>query len=93
MNPYDLLKSLPGVEDKIRKVNEKMRSSIVEGSSGAGLVVVRMNCVLEVVEVRIDPALFNVERQSAVEVLLASAFNSAVAAAKARTQELAAGEP
>lgn len=92
MNPFDFIKNIPGIEARIREVNNKMRDTVVEGSAGAGLIRIRMNCALEVVEVGIDPAIFKAERQSAVEVLLASAFNSAIAAAKAKTQELAGAQ-
>ncbi|MBO4388820.1 MAG: YbaB/EbfC family nucleoid-associated protein [Spirochaetales bacterium] len=89
MNPYELLKNLPGLQQKAQEMQQKLRTVTVVGESGAGLVKIEMNGAMEVVSVSIDPAVFDAEHAQTVEVLLASAINSAIAEARTKAMEIA----
>lgn len=89
MNPYDMLKNLPGINQKAQEMQEKMKTISATGSSGAGLIEVTVNGNFEVINIKIDSLLFKPEQTETVEVLLASAFNSAVAEVKAKSMEIA----
>ncbi|MDD2233037.1 MAG: YbaB/EbfC family nucleoid-associated protein [Sphaerochaetaceae bacterium] len=89
MNPYEMLKNLPGLSQKAHEMTEKMKTITATGTSGAGLIKVTMNGGFEVTSVSIDPAIFKPEQAQTVEVLLASAINSAVAELKAKAEEVA----
>lgn len=89
MNPFEMMKNLPGINQKAQEMQEKMKAISVTGSSGADMVQVTMNGNMEVTEVKIDPVIFKPEQAQTVEVLLASAVNSAISEVKAKSMELA----
>ena len=59
----------------------------VEGTSGGGLVNVRITGKMEVKAVRIDPSLMEAEEREVLEDLLATAFNDARRKAETAMQE------
>ena len=87
--PIDLpaiLASAAAVQGEMREAQERLTGSEVEGTSGGGMVRVRLGGDLLLREVAIDPAAFKTEDAELVGEMIQAATNEAIRAA----QELAA---
>jgi len=84
------------MQENMRKVQEELAQTEVEGQSGAGLVKVTMTCKHDVKRVVIDPSLLG-EDKDMLEDLVAAAFNDGIRRAEEVSQEkmgkLTAGMP
>ena len=85
-----LMKQAQQMQENMRRVQEELAKTDVEGQSGAGLVKVAMTCKFAVKRVTIDPSLIG-EDKDMLEDLVAAAFNDGVAKAEAVTQAKMAG--
>jgi len=74
----------------MKKAQDDLAQTEVEGQSGAGLVRIAMTCRHDVKRVTIDPSLLG-EDKDMLEDLLAAAINDAVRRVEAATQEKMAG--
>jgi DNA-binding YbaB/EbfC family protein len=81
-----LMKQAQQMQDNMRKAQEDLASTEVEGQAGAGLVKVVMTCRHDVKRVTIDPSLLGEDRDM-LEDLVAAAFNDAVRRVESTTQE------
>jgi len=86
----DLMKQAQQMQDGMKKAQEDLAQTEVEGQSGAGLVKVTMTCRYDVRRVLIDPSLLGEDRDM-LEDLVAAAINDAVRRVEATTQERLAG--
>ena len=91
-----LMKQAQAMQDNMKKVQEELANTEVEGSSGAGLVKVTMTCKHDVRRIAIDPSLL-AEDKDMLEDLVAAAFNDGVRRADETSAErmgkLTAGMP
>ncbi|HOL38460.1 MAG: YbaB/EbfC family nucleoid-associated protein [Proteobacteria bacterium] len=91
-----LMKQAQAMQDNMKKVQDELASTEVEGSSGAGLVKVTMTCKHDVRRIVIDPSLL-AEDKDMLEDLVAAAFNDGVRRADETSAErlgkLTAGLP
>jgi DNA-binding YbaB/EbfC family protein len=92
-NKLGILADLLRNADKLRELREKTIESLgqieVEGSAGGGAVTARVNGRLQVVGVRIDPALLADRDAELLEDLVAAAVNAGlVKAQEAAAQSL-----
>jgi hypothetical protein len=85
-----LMKQAQQMQDNLKRAQEELAQTEVEGQSGAGLVKVVMTCRHDVKRVSIDPSLVGEDRDM-LEDLVAAAFNDAVRRVEATTQEKLAG--
>ena len=85
-----LMKQAQQMQENMRKVQEELAKTEVEGQSGAGLVKVTMTCKFAVKKVAVDPTLLG-EDKDMLEDLVAAAFNDGVAKAEAVTQAKMSG--
>ncbi len=85
-----LMKQAQQVQENMRKLQEQLASTEVEGQSGAGLVKVVMTCKHDVKRVTIDPSLLTDDKDM-LEDLVAAAVNDAVRRVESTTQEKMAG--
>src|SRR4030095_16678779 len=72
-----LMKQAQQMQENMKKAQEDLASTEVEGQAGAGLVKVLMTCRHDVKRVTIDPSLLGEDRDM-LEDLVAAAFNDAV---------------
>ncbi len=72
-----LMKQAQAMQENMKKAQEELANTEVEGSSGAGLVKVTMTCKHDVRRVVIDPSLL-AEDKDMLEDLVAAAFNDGV---------------
>ncbi|WP_320129101.1 YbaB/EbfC family nucleoid-associated protein [uncultured Sphaerochaeta sp.] len=77
MNPFELIKNMKGIQENVQKMQENLPSIIATGSAGAGMVEVTINGKFVVTSVKISPEIVDPQDISTLEVLVASAFNSA----------------
>ena len=85
-----LMKQAQQMQENMKKVQEELAQTEVEGQSGAGMVKVLMTCRHDVKRVTIDPSLLGEDRDM-LEDLIAAAINDAVRRVEATTQERMAG--
>jgi DNA-binding YbaB/EbfC family protein len=78
------------MQDNMKKAQEELASTEVEGQAGAGLVKVTMTCRHDVKRVSIDPSLLADDRDM-LEDLVAAAVNDAVRRVETTTQEKMSG--
>jgi DNA-binding YbaB/EbfC family protein len=72
-----LMKQAQAMQDNLKKAQDELATTEVEGQSGAGLVKVTMTCKHDVKRVVIDPSLL-AEDKDMLEDLVAAAFNDGV---------------
>ncbi len=91
-----LMKQAQAMQENLKRAQEELAHTEVEGQSGAGLVKVTMTCKHDVRRVAIDPSLL-ADDKDMLEDLVAAAFNDAVRRAEELSQEkmgkLTAGLP
>ena len=75
-NIGQLMKQAQQMQENMRRMQEGLAATEVEGQSGAGMVKVQMTCKYEVKRVAIDPSLVGEDREM-LEDLVAAAFNDA----------------
>ncbi len=85
-----LMKQAQQMQENIKKAQEELALTEVEGQSGAGLVKVAMTCRHDVKRVAIDPSLLGEDRDM-LEDLVAAAINDAVRRVETTTQQKMAG--
>ena len=85
-----LMKQAQQMQDNMKKAQEELAQTEVEGQAGAGLVKVTMTCRHDVKRVAIDPSLMSDDRDM-LEDLIAAAVNDAVRRVEVTTQEKMSG--
>ncbi len=85
-----LMKQAQQMQDNMRRVQEQLANTEVEGQAGAGLVKVVMTCKHDVKRVSIDPSLL-ADDKDMLEDLVAAAINDAVRRVETTVQEKMAG--
>ena len=85
-----LMKQAQQMQENMKKAQEELANTEVEGQSGAGLVKVTITCKHVVRKVSIDPSLLT-EDKDMLEDLVMAAMNDAGNKAEAATQAKMAG--
>src|SRR6201985_122354 len=82
-----IMKQAAQLQSKMQAMQEELGNVEVEGSSGGGLVSVRMTAKMEVKAVKIDPSLMKAEEREILEDLLVTALGDARRKAELAMQE------
>jgi hypothetical protein len=85
-----LMKQAQQMQENMKKVQEQLATTEVEGQSGAGLVKIVMTCRHDVKRVTIDESLLKDDKDM-LEDLIAAAVNDAVRRVESTVQEKMAG--
>jgi hypothetical protein len=92
-----LMKQAQEMQQKMAKLQEELASKEVEGTSGGGMVRVKMNGQQEILGVQIDPQVFSDGDKEMLEDLMTAAFNEArrlaLDLAKSEMSKLTGGLP
>jgi len=89
MNNFsDMMKQAQEMQKKMKELQDGLANLEVEGSSGGGLVSVKVNGKGEVKKIKIDPSLMKPEETEILEDLIVAAFNEA----KKKAEEASAEE-
>jgi DNA-binding YbaB/EbfC family protein len=81
-----LMKQAQQMQENMKKLQEQLRTTEIEGQSGAGMVKVIMTCGHDVKRVTIDPSLLADDKEM-LEDLVAAAMNDAARKVEATVQE------
>ena len=81
-----LMKQAQQMQENMKKVQEQLASTEVEGQSGAGMVKIVMTCRHDVKRVTIDESLLKDDKDM-LEDLIAAAVNDAVRRVETTVQE------
>ncbi|MBL0354822.1 MAG: YbaB/EbfC family nucleoid-associated protein [Candidatus Dechloromonas phosphoritropha] len=84
-----LMKQAQAMQDNMKKAQEQLALTEVEGQSGAGMVKVVMTCSHDVRRVSIDPSVL--DDREMLEDLVAAAVNDAVRRGEELSKEKMAG--
>lgn len=84
-----LMKQAQAMQDNMKKAQEQLALTEVEGQSGAGMVKVVMTCSHDVRRVSIDPSVL--DDREMLEDLVAAAINDAVRRGEELSKEQMAG--
>ncbi len=91
-----LMKQAQAMQDNLKRAQDEVAQTEVEGQSGAGLVKVTMTCKHDVKRIVIDPSLL-ADDKDMLEDLVAAAFNDGLRRAEevsqAKMSKLTAGMP
>jgi len=85
-----LMKQAQQMQENMKKMQEQLASTEVEGQSGAGLVKVVMTCRHDVKRITIDESVLKDDKEM-LEDLIAAAVNDAVRRVEGTVQEKMAG--
>jgi len=85
-----LMKQAQQMQDNMKRAQEELAQTEVEGQSGAGLVKITMTCRHDVKRVSIDDSLLG-EDKDMLEDPIAAAMNDAVRRVESVSQEKLAG--
>lgn len=77
MNPKQIQEMMSRAQDMQRQMQEKMKETVVEASSGGGVVTVKMNGAKQVLSVKIDPEVVKSGDVEMLQDMVAAAVNSA----------------
>jgi DNA-binding YbaB/EbfC family protein len=77
MNPKQLQEMMSRAQDMQRQMQEKMKETVVEASSGGGVVTVKMNGAKQVLSVKIDPEVVKSGDVEMLQDMVAAAVNEA----------------
>ena len=81
-----LMKQAQQMQENMKKVQDELATTEVEGQSGAGMVKVVMTCRHDVKRVTIDESLLKDDKEM-LEDLIAAAMNDAVRRVESTVQE------
>lgn len=84
---FGMMKQAKELQERMQQMQADLDSVEVEGSSGAGLITVRVSAKGEVKAVRIDPSLVKPEEVEILEDLLVAALSDARVKAERVMQE------
>jgi len=87
MNMNALMKQAQKMQEEMQKVQDSLKNIIIEGTAGGGMVRVRANCKLEIVQVSIEKEIVDSTDKEMLEDLVAAAVNQAIQAAQAKASE------
>jgi nucleoid-associated protein EbfC len=82
-----MMKQAAQLQSKMQEMQAELGNIEVEGSSGGGLVAVRMTAKMDVKGIKIDPSLIKPEESEILEDLLVTALNDARRKAEVAMQE------
>ncbi len=84
-----LMKQAQMMQENMKKAQEQLAQTEVEGQAGAGMVKILMTCSHDVRRVSIDPSVL--DDKEMLEDLVAAAINDAVRRGEALSQEKMSG--
>lgn len=87
MNPFELLKNMDKIKNQAEEMKAKVGQIKCTGYSYGNMIEVVANGNMEVESVKIDPSLVTAENADMLQVLIASAVNTALKNVKDRVAQ------
>ncbi len=91
MNPKQIQEMMSRAQDMQRQMQDKMKETVVEASSGGGVVTVKMNGAKQVLSVKIDPEVVKSGDVEMLQDMVAAAVNAAAQKADESVQSSLGG--
>ena len=91
MNPKQIQEMMSRAQDMQRQMQDKMKETVVEASSGGGVVTVKMNGAKQVLSVKIDPEVVKSGDVEMLQDMVAAAVNEAARQADESVQSSLGG--
>lgn len=82
-----MLRKVQEMQSNMKEIQEKLKDQVVEAGAGGGMVKAKMNGKFELLELKIDSEVVDVNDLEMLEDLIKAAVNSAVAATEEKNQE------
>ncbi len=83
-----MMRQVQQMQAEMAKAQESLKDEVVEASAGGGMVTVKVNGELEILDLRIDPAAVDPDDVELLQDMVQAAMNEALRAA----QEVAASK-
>ena len=87
INPMDFIKNFQNIQTKMTEMQERLKSIVVTGSSGGGMVKIDMDGQLAIRSVEISPDAVDPKEVDMLQDLVLAAFNDASAKVKEKMKE------
>ncbi len=78
----NLLKQAQRMQKDVTRIQEELKSKVIEGSAGGGTVVSRVNGSRELLSIKIDPSVLDPEDVELLEDMVVAAVKQGLTAAK-----------
>src|SRR5688500_11680673 len=83
MDMNKLMQQMQAMQTQMAQVQEELANEIVEATAGGGMVTVKANGALELVEIKIDPKAIDPDDPELLADMVLAATNEAIRSARA----------
>src|SRR3712207_1686568 len=91
MDMNKLLQQVQAMQEQMTKAQEELATETVEATAGGGMVTVKANGALEVVDVKIDPKAIDPDDPELLADMVLAATNEAMRSARALMEQRLGG--
>lgn len=87
MNPQKMMRQMQKMQEDMARVQEELQSETVSATAGGGMVTAVVSGGLELMELRIDPAVVDPEDVEMLQDVVIAAVNEGMRAAQQHAQD------
>jgi DNA-binding YbaB/EbfC family protein len=91
MDMNKLMQQVQQMQEQMTQAQEELATQIVEASAGGGMVTVKANGALEIVEIKIDPKAIDPEDPDLLADMVLAATNEAIRSARSMMEQRLGG--
>jgi len=91
MDINKLMQQVQQMQEQMTQAQEELATQIVEASAGGGMVTVRANGALEIVEIKIDPKAIDPDDPDLLADMVLAATNEAIRSARSMMEQRLGG--
>jgi DNA-binding YbaB/EbfC family protein len=91
MDMNKLMQQMQAMQEQMTKAQEELANETVEATAGGGMVTVKANGALEIVEVKIDPKAIDPDDPELLADMVLAATNEAMRSARALMEQRLGG--
>jgi nucleoid-associated protein EbfC len=91
MDINKLMQQVQQMQEQMTQAQEELATQIVEASAGGGMVTVKANGAMEIVEIKIDPKAIDPEDPELLADMVLAATNEAIRSARSLMEQRLGG--
>lgn len=91
MDMNKLMQQMQAMQEQMTKAQEELANEVVEATAGGGMVTVKANGALEVIEVKIDPKAIDADDPDILGDMILAATNEALRSARGLMEQRLGG--
>ena len=91
MDINKLMQQVQQMQEQMTQAQEELATQIIEASAGGGMVTVKANGALEVVEIKIDPKAIDPDDPDLLADMVLAATNEAIRSARSMMEQRLGG--